>query len=136
MSWYRLYFGGSQIGDEVILTEGYWQGQNILRKSENLEQIVSIDNSPISIAIFPRFRVRKKADNFLEFEQWVFDVLNWADGGKRRLDLLDKNYNIVVSFGDCKLIKLERTLPKDPHSARWSDNVVLTFQGDIKPIFY
>lgn len=136
MSWYRLFFGGMQIGDEVVLTEGSWEAKNPSRSPEGLEEIVSVDNSPICVAIYPRFRVRKKTDSFLEFERWVFDMIYWADGGRRTLYLVDDQDTILVNFGDCKLIKLERPKEENLYSARWSDSVILTFQSDTVPIFY
>ena len=135
---YKLTFGGSDIGDELIMPVSYWQGKTISKSSDDgLEHIASLDGRPISVRLYPQFQIRKKTDDFREFERWVFDLVNWADGVLRRLWILDAQSLLVsVDYGLSKFIGIKRPQANGPYSARWSDSVIVTFQSDTQPTFF
>jgi len=52
MSEYKLTFGGSDIGDELIMPISYWEGKSTKKSSDDgLEHIVSLDSRPISVRL-------------------------------------------------------------------------------------
>jgi len=137
MSWYRLSFGGVELGDELILPISSWSSSSRgdTSSSGSLEPILKIDDRPLGIVLYPRFKVRKVTDDCWEFERWLFDLVSWADGERRWLAVLDKDRVLSVDYGNCKLIGLDRPEPTDTADGRWSDQVILTFQSDTLPIF-
>lgn len=137
MNLYKLLFGGSEFGDELILPEGFWEGRSSSSQSESgLEHISGLDDRPLSIALYPRFQIRKKASDFWEFERWVFELVDWADGERRELFVIDNTQVMQVNYGRCKLTSVTRPKSSGPDSARWSDRVILTFQAESLPKFY
>ncbi len=137
MTKYKLTFGGSDIGDELIMPVSYWKGSYTNKSSEGgLEHIVSLDNTPIAIKLYPQFQVRKKVADFREFERWIFELVNWADGVLRSLWIIDADLSVVsVDYGLSKLVELKRPIAEGPYSARWSDSVIVTFQSESQPEF-
>ena len=137
ITWYRLMFDGTLLGDEIIQAEGHWEKSvKPSGSSGGLESIARLDDRPLAVAIFPQFRVRKKNATQWEFERWVFDLLTFADGERRRLFVVVADGSIAVDYGPCKFISLGRSESAGPHAGRWSDRVVLTFQSDTQPYFY
>ncbi|MFA5864479.1 MAG: hypothetical protein WC975_07300 [Phycisphaerae bacterium] len=137
MTWYRLMFGGTQLGDEIIQGMGSWRkGTGSTTGSAGLEPIAKLDDRPLAMILYPRFRLRKQTQDQWEFEKWVFDLLTWADGERRDLMIVKPDWCSVVDYGNCKLISLERPDPPGPQASRWSDQVILTFQSDTQPYFY
>ncbi len=137
MSKYKLMFGGSELGDELVFPLSHWEGR-ITKTSlnEGLEHIVSLDNQPIAVRLYPQFRIRKKAADFREFERWVFELVNWADGVLRKLWIVNADSSIVsVDYGYSKFIGLERPLANGIYSSSWSDNIIVKFQSEQQPEF-
>jgi hypothetical protein len=124
MSGYQLYLDGTRLGDELVQGFGYWRTPAEAKNGELT-----------SMSIFPRFRVRKMAEDQWAFEQWVFDLYPWADGERRRVRVFTSEFDLVVDYGFCKLVGLTRPVPEGPFAGRWSDQVVLTFQTDGQPYF-
>ena len=139
MSWYRLLFGGVTLGDELILTLSTWHATSKIGSSGasgNLEPIVGVDQRPLGLVLNPRFRVRKQAATFLEFEEWVFDLASWANGDPRYLVVVDEMDDAKAVYGECKLLAVDRPAPSDASQGRWCDQVILTFQSDTIAAFY
>lgn len=138
MSWYRLNFGGVELGDEIVNPLSSWRSsvRSSTSGSGSVEPILKLDDSPLAVVLYPRFKVRKVTENFLEFERWLFDLVSWADGERRWLAILNDNQTLTVDYGQCKLIELDRASPSGAADGRWSDEVVLTFQSDTTPTFY
>ncbi|NLX06200.1 MAG: hypothetical protein GXY33_13765 [Phycisphaerae bacterium] len=133
---YKLMFGNVAVGDELIVAMGRWEATAKAGGSgQTLGPVVPVDDRPLGLALYPTFRVRYRAADFLAFERWVFDLAAWADGGARWIGVMDELNRLVVDYGYGKLLSLERPRPSDPHDARWSDQVVLTFQTDAAPVF-
>ncbi len=136
-NWLKLLYGGSEMGDELILAAGCWKrGASLTTSAAGLEPIARLDDRPLAVSIYPRFRVLKKTSDSWLFEQWIFDLLGWADGGRRELIVVTQYYEPVASYGYCKLIGVDRPEPQAPNAARWSDQVVLTFLSDTQPQYY
>jgi len=137
MTFYRLLYGGTQLGDELIQGLGAWQkGPAGRTEPAGLEPIAKLDDRPAGLIVTPRFRVRRQAADQWDFERWVFDLLSWADGARRDLIVARPDYYPIIHFGLCKFIALDRPAGAGIHAARWSDQVVLTFQADTQPYFY
>jgi hypothetical protein len=133
MTWYKLYFGGTEFGDELILTSGFWKSTLTASHGKSGEVITSLNDVGLAIGLYPRFRIRKTFENQWQFERWIYDLAAWADGERRPLYVIDNEQNVVACYGECKLLELERTVPQGAQSGRWSDEVVLTFQADALP---
>lgn len=137
MTWYRLKFGGIQLGDEIIQTVGTWRkSPDPVRRVGGAETIAALDDRPLAVVIYPRFRVSRHAADQWDFERWVFDLLTWADGQRRELTVVLPDGTVVVTYGPCKLTALDRETVEGPDAARWSDHVLLTFQSDSLPTFF
>lgn len=136
MSWYQLMYGGVVIGDELVTPFGSWSASAKPTGGGGLEPIVPVDDRPLGLVLYPRFRVRKKAADMFDFEQWLFDLAAWADGDPRWLIVINDTSETKVEYGFCKLFSLDRPRPEDTSAGRWSDQVVVTFQSDRIPRFY
>ncbi len=135
MSNYQLFLDGTQLGDELIQVMSYWQHKSPTEADNSLEPVIRLTDRPLGITIYPRFRIRKTAPTQWEFEQWVFDMLTWADGGRRDLRVMIPPYTPVVDYGRCNFVSLQRPKASGPHAGRWSDQVILTFVSDTVPQF-
>lgn len=135
MSAYQLFFDGTQLGDEVLFPQSVWEIGSAAGKKISLDPVVAIDDTPLGLAVYPRFRVRQKAADLWDFERWIFDLLAWADGQRRNLLVLTADGNLVADYGPAKLIALDRPAPQDAADARWSDEILLTFQTSSQPQF-
>jgi hypothetical protein len=136
MSYYRLFYGGTELGDEVILPLGEWQKTARTTSSDQPQAILPLDDEPISLVLYPSFRLRKKCEDVWAFERWLFDLTGWADGGRRELQIFRDDLQPVADYGFCKLLSLARPEPTGPQDGRGSDQVVLTFQSDTPPEFF
>lgn len=137
MTWYRLTFGGVELGDELIVPVSSWRSTSRSGgESGSLEPILRLDDRPLAIAMYPRFKIRKVTDDFWEFERWLFDLVAWADGDPRPLAILDETRTMRVNYDSCKLVAVDRPDPSDAGAGRWSDQVIVTFQSDTIPTFY
>jgi hypothetical protein len=134
---HRLTFGNVDIGDELIVAMSYWRKSTRTdSESGGLSPLRPLDDRPLGIVLYPRFKVRKISDDFMAFEQWVFDLATFADGDPRWLTICDAYSSVQVDYGYCKLLSVERPKPADPYAGRWSDQVIVTFQSDTIPRFY
>lgn len=135
---YRLFFGSVELSDELIVPVSTWRGSSRLGRSDadTLEPVLQLDDRPIAVVLYPRFRVRKVASDFMAFERWLFDLVSWADGEPRWLTITGPNRVIKLDYSYCKLISIDRPEPSDLFAGRWSDEVILTFQSDTIPKFY
>jgi hypothetical protein len=120
MIWYTLNYGGTVLGDELIVPSSTW-------KSTLVDQAVSL-------AIHPQFRLRKKCLTAWAFERWIFDLMALADGTSRNLCVNQSNNTLLVNYGSCKLLMVTRSV-SSPMASRWSDQVVVTFQAETAPVF-
>ena len=136
MIWYYLSYGGTVLGDELIVTSSYWKSAAAKTTATGIETIVKLDDRPISLALYPQFRLRKKCAGQWDFERWIFDLMSWADGGRRRLYVGQSNDTLTADYGYCKLLSVTRPNETGPYTARWSDQVVVTFQADAAPLFF
>jgi len=139
MSWYQLLYGGVLIGDELVVPISSWQASAKIGSSGaggGLEPILTVDDRPLGLVLYPRFRVRKKTEDVFEFEQWLFDLAGWANGDPRSLVVTDDADQTKAEYGFCKLFSLDRPSPSDTLVGRWSDQVIVTFQSDTMPQFY
>jgi hypothetical protein len=137
MVWYYLSYGGTVLGDELIVVTSTWKSTASSSSSScSLETIVALDDRPLSLALYPRFRIRKKCATQWDFEQWIFDLMTWADGGRRELYVGQSDNKLTVDYNYCKLLSVTRNDDAGPSGGRWSDQVVLTFQSDTAPTFF
>lgn len=137
MAWYRLVFGGVEIGDEMIVPLGVWTSSSTKTSavSASLDPVLSIDDRPAGLIVRPRFRVRKKAASAVEFERWLFELAGWVAGDRRWLVLASNESAMVAEYGYCRLESVERPEPKDASAGRWSDEVIVTFTSEVLPTF-
>jgi len=137
MVWYRLVFGGMEIGDEMIVPLSVWTSSSskVSAVSASLDPVLSIDDRPAGLIVRPRFRVRKKAESAVAFERWLFELAGWVAGDRRWLVLASNVAATVAEYGYCRLESVERPQPKDSSAGRWSDEVIVTFTSDVLPVF-
>ena len=131
-------FGGSDIGDELIMPMSFWQGSvKGDSKDKGLEHIVLLDDKPISVRLFPQFRIRKKASDFREFERWIFELVNRADGKLRELWIVKVDSGVVsVDYGLSKFVGVKRHQAGGVYSSSWSDEIIVLFQSSQQPKFF
>lgn len=120
MIWYTLRYGSTVLGDELIVPSSSWKSATV--------------NSAISATAYPRFEVRKKCATAWAFERWIFELMALATAGPQALEVYDSNAGAVVNYGLCTLVSVSRSTAT-PMAARWSDQVVLTFEAQAAPIF-
>jgi hypothetical protein len=137
MVWYSLSYGGAVLGDELIVPSSYWKSTVGTKSgSGEAETIVKLDDTPLSLALYPQFQLRKKCAGQWDFERWIFDLMSLADGVRRQLYVGQSDDTLIVDYGYCKLLSVKRPKHTGPYTARWSDQVVVTFQADTEPIFF
>ncbi len=133
--WYKLVFGNVEMGDELIMPASSWRALSKPTTGGGLQEVVALDDRPLGLVLSPAFRIRKVADDFLQFERWLFDLATWADGQNRWLIIRGSDDAIYADYGYCKLVSLKRPRAGDVNESRWSDQVVIEFQSDTTPTF-
>jgi len=137
VSWYVLKFGSVQIGDEVVVPSGDWLCRFVDVTTDRLgQQVLNPSSVAVKLLLQPSFRIRKHADSMWHFERWVFDTACWADGRWRDLEIFDQDDNLVVYYGPCIMEGVRRPHIEAPQRARYSNDIVVTFQTNDTPQFY